>query len=133
VPVEVPTRLRDDRGQALAEFALVLPLLLAVVTAIAEFGLTFNRYLTLTDAARSGARVAAVSADTADPVGTAKAAVRAAAADLDQTKLDPQVSPLPWNAGNPVTVTARYPYTISIFGFSVYSGTLTSSTTERVE
>jgi len=127
--------LRNDRGQALAEFALVLPLLLAVVTAIAELGLTFNRYLMLTDAARTGARVAAVSADATDPVSTAKAAVRSAAPDLDQSKLIPVVTPstTPWPAGTPVTVTATYPYSISIFGFSVYSGTLTSSTTERVE
>jgi hypothetical protein len=32
-----------------------------------------------------------------------------------------------------VTVSATYPYTLSIFGIAVTSGSLTSSTTERVE
>ena len=37
------------------EFALVLPVLLVLVTAILQFGLLFNNYITLTDAVRSGA------------------------------------------------------------------------------
>jgi Flp pilus assembly protein TadG len=47
---------RDARGQALVEFvAVILPLLLIVV-AIAQFGLLFGANVTLTNAAREGAR-----------------------------------------------------------------------------
>jgi len=122
-----------ERGQAMVEFALVLPLLLAVVTAIAEFGIAFSNYLALVDAARAGARVAAVSADATNPAADTEAAIRAAASDLNQTNLVVPPPQTTWSAGSPVTVTAKYPYKISIFGMAVYSGWLQSSTTERVE
>ena len=48
--------IRGEEGQGLVEFALVLPILLMVATAITSFGLVFYRYITLTDAVRSGAR-----------------------------------------------------------------------------
>jgi len=50
--------LRCEKGAQLVEFALVLPLLLLVVLAIAEFGFMFQRYEVLTNAAREGARIA---------------------------------------------------------------------------
>ncbi|HEY8644492.1 MAG TPA: TadE family protein, partial [Gaiellaceae bacterium] len=56
-----PTLLRNEDGQAAAEMALVLPVLAAILLAIAQFGIAFNNYITLTDATRAGARKAAVS------------------------------------------------------------------------
>ena len=49
-----------DRGAELIEFALVTPLLLLLVFGVANFGLMFQRYEVLTNAAREGARVAAI-------------------------------------------------------------------------
>jgi hypothetical protein len=49
---------RSERGSQLVEFALVLPLLLLVVLGIMDFGLLFQRYEAVTNAAREGARVA---------------------------------------------------------------------------
>ena len=54
-------RLKSERGQTFTELALVLPILLVLVLAIAQFGVAFNNYLTLTDAARAAARKGAVS------------------------------------------------------------------------
>ena len=51
-------RLRQEDGAQLVEFALVLPLLLFVVLGIAEFGIIFQRYEVVTNAAREGARLA---------------------------------------------------------------------------
>lgn len=51
-------RWRRDDGAQLVEFAMVLPLLLLVVLGIAEFGIVFQRYEVLTNAAREGARIA---------------------------------------------------------------------------
>ncbi len=45
-------------GQELIEFALVLPLLLLVLLGIIEFGLLFQQYEVVTNAAREGARIA---------------------------------------------------------------------------
>ena len=49
-----------ERGAELIEFAIVTPLLLLLVFGIANFGLLFQRYEVLTNAAREGARVAAL-------------------------------------------------------------------------
>ena len=47
----------SDRGAELVEFALTFPLLLLVCLGIIDFGLLFQRYEVLTNAAREGARV----------------------------------------------------------------------------
>jgi len=59
-------RLRGQRGQALVEMALTLPLLLLVLIGMMEFGLIFNQQLTLTEAAREGARTVALGGSFAD-------------------------------------------------------------------
>lgn len=53
-------RSRDDRGMAMVEMVIILPLLLMMLFAIAEFGVIFGRWQTLTNAAREGAREAVV-------------------------------------------------------------------------
>ena len=49
-------RIREDRGQAMTEFAIVLPILVVLLFGIVQFGILFNNYVTLTDAVRAGAR-----------------------------------------------------------------------------
>ncbi|CAN5785951.1 hypothetical protein BH18ACT6_BH18ACT6_24140 [soil metagenome] len=48
-----------DRGAALVEFALVLPILLLVLISIFEIGAAFRNYLTVSYLARKGARMSA--------------------------------------------------------------------------
>jgi Flp pilus assembly protein TadG len=127
-------RLRHDRGQALVEFTLLIPVLLFILIAIAQFGDLYNHYVSITDATRAGARQAAVSRQATDPVANAVAAVRDSAHTLNQAQLTVTVTPAPpWTSGQQVTVTASYPYSLDIVGMVVKSGTLTSSTKERVE
>lgn len=126
------TDIRDEQGQAITEFALVLPVLALLLFAVIQFGVLFNNYLTLTDAVRAGARTAAVSRRDASPAGAAEARVRQAAADLDQAQLAVSVSSS-WEHGSDVAVTASYPYKIDLLGFVLADGRLTSTTTERVE
>jgi Flp pilus assembly protein TadG len=131
-----PTWLRREDGQAAAEMAMVLPILCALILAIAQFGIAFNNYVTLTDATRAGARKAATARFTGDQGVAAKAAVYSAAADLKAASLDVTVSVDndDWTTpGNNVTVTATYPYSINILGWVVKSGNLTSTTQERLE
>jgi Flp pilus assembly protein TadG len=65
-------RARDDgkphqpRGQALVEFAAVLLPILLVVVGIIQFGLLFNANVTITNAAREGARAATIYVYTTD-------------------------------------------------------------------
>jgi Flp pilus assembly protein TadG len=125
-------QLRGEGGQATLEFALVLPLLLMVVTAIVQLGLVLHDSLDLTDAVRTGARVATLSRGAPSPSAAAESAVRSAAGGLRSADLAVSVVST-WQAGTDVQVTATYPYTLSIFGIPVHTGSLRSSTTERVE
>lgn len=48
--------MRGERGTQLVELAIVLPIMLMLMGAIAEFGRFFHTYSTLTSAVRAGAR-----------------------------------------------------------------------------
>ncbi|MBT8225640.1 MAG: pilus assembly protein [Dactylosporangium sp.] len=62
---------RRDRGAAAVELALVMPLLLLVLCGIIDFGRMYNTQITLTQAAREGARAAAYGQDPAARVSLA--------------------------------------------------------------
>jgi Flp pilus assembly protein TadG len=127
---------RDQRGQTVTEFALVLPLLMLVLLAILQFGVLFRDYLAVTDAVRAGARKGAVSRQVTTPGGPKKAcedAVTKAASDLNVADNLAVTCTSTWGPGDDVVVTATYPFDISLFGFVAKSGRFSSSTTERVE
>lgn len=57
--VQTPLRrMRQERGAALLEMALTLPLLLLVCVGILEFGRAYQTWQVMTNAAREGARIA---------------------------------------------------------------------------
>ncbi len=51
-----------ERGQAMVEFALLLPIFLAVLFLIIDFGVGINRWVIVTNSTREGARIGAVGA-----------------------------------------------------------------------
>jgi len=130
--MHVKKLITEEKGQSMAEFAIVLPILVVILFGVIQFGILFNNYVTLTDAVRAGARTAAVSRQDGDPVGEAAKMVRDSAADLNQSSLNVSVSS-DWQPGDDVTVTGTYPYSISLLGWVVSSGNLSTKTTERVE
>jgi Flp pilus assembly protein TadG len=121
-----------ERGQSMTELAIALPVLCLLIFGVIQFGILFNHYVTLTDAARAGARKAAVSRHSSSPESLTADQVRASASDLDQDDLDVDVASS-WTQGENVTVSASYPYEVDLLGFVVASGTLTTTVTERVE
>ncbi|MCM3484471.1 TadE/TadG family type IV pilus assembly protein [Kocuria rosea] len=52
---------RSERGAAAVEFALVVPILLALLLGIIEFGRAYNAQISLTHAAREAARTMAIT------------------------------------------------------------------------
>ena len=127
------TNIRNERGQTMVEFALVVPILCVVLFGILQFGALYNDYVTLTDATRVGARKAATARHETNPEAAAEAAARNSAQGLDPSELDITVTATAWEHGESVTVEGTYPYEIDLLGFVVASGDLTSETTERVE
>jgi Flp pilus assembly protein TadG len=124
----------EDRGQTAVEFALVAPIVVVLLLAVVQLGIVFTHYLTLTDATRAGARRATVNRLITNASGDAEQAVRAAASDLDQSKLKVTVTSTDWaRPGSDVKVNASYPFEIDILGWVVKSGNLTSTQTERLE
>ena len=135
-------RCAGEDGAELIEFAVVLPLLLLVVLGIIDFGLLFQRYLVVMNAAREGARVAVLP-------GYAEADV---VARVEQYFEAGGISDAPPATVAPVTlgddlclsgfaVTAQYPHAFSfvsgiasLFGDGDFSSTmLTATSTMRNE
>ena len=130
-------RRRRQDGQALVEFAIVANLLVVLLLAIAQFGIVWMNYIAVTDAAREGARRAAVnrSSGQAAMISSATSAARAAAPSLQQSNLSIAVTSQSgsWNQGDPIEVTVRYPYALTILGWAAKTGFLSSSTVMRAE
>lgn len=80
----------SDRGQALVEFALVLPVLLALAFAIVQLSDLGVARLRLEHAAAEGARIGALTND--DEL--IRDSVSAASAALDQSRLTVDIEPL---------------------------------------
>jgi Flp pilus assembly protein TadG len=57
-------RLRNERGAALLETAVTLPIVLLVTVSIFEFGRAYQTWQVLTNAAREGARVSVITGNT---------------------------------------------------------------------
>ena len=65
-PRKALRKFRDsERGQSLVEFAMILPFFLVLLFALVDFGRAFYTWLLVTNAAREGARAAAVQMDSA--------------------------------------------------------------------
>jgi Flp pilus assembly protein TadG len=99
-------RKSNDRGAAAVEFALVVPVLLLLVLGMIEFSRLYNEQISLTNAARSAARVMAIGNDQADAVDAAIAASVALTPPL--TGGDVSFSPGACAPGGTMTVTIDY-------------------------
>ena len=129
--IRLVRRWRSDEGAQLVEFALVLPLLLLIVLAIAEFGFIFQRYEVVTNAAREGARMAVLPGYTTADV-TTRVTSYVTAGRVPTTATSPpnpvvlvETVPIPVGGGRPpmsarrvtVTYTHTYMFLPSIAGW----------------
>ena len=104
----------NERGSAVVEFALVLPILLLVSLAIVQVGVIARDQLLTVEAARAGAREAAVDSDAEAVRSTAIAA----APGLDPARMELSVRRT-GGLGQPVVVTVGYsvPITVPLAGW----------------
>lgn len=99
---------KGEWGQSLVEFALIVPLFLLLVFAIVDFGMGFYSWITVTNAAREGARVGAVGADQATIIQR----VKDTSGSLNNSNLTVSVTNAQGNAGEEVGVSVQYKYTL---------------------
>ena len=100
-PHAPPTR--GERGSAAVEFALLLPIVLLVLLAVVQVGVLARDRLIVSQAARAGARVAAVDASQQAIVD----AVHAAASPLDPDAMTISIERA-GSRGDGVTVRVAY-------------------------
>jgi Flp pilus assembly protein TadG len=105
-----------DAGQSLVEFAILLPILLAVVIGIFEFGRAWNVDQVLTSAAREGVRLAVVEATTSESQVIAAMEEALTNAALDPSLANITVEGMDAGYGNPATVEISYPYEFTFLG-----------------
>ena len=115
----------------MAEFSLMLPILLLVVLGGLQLGAAFLQTQQLSSAVSEGARRAIVSSQKADKEVLVEEAVHAAAPALDADQLDVGIAGS-WEVGEPITVTGSYPVSVDVMGLVVYEDTVTNERTMRV-
>jgi Flp pilus assembly protein TadG len=115
---------RDESGSAVVEFALLLPILLLVLLGVVQIGVLANDRLLLAQAARAGAREAAVQEDEA----AVREAAASAGAGLDPERLRLEVDRA-GERGSPVTVSLSYDVPIAgVLAVWLLPSTVTIST-----
>lgn len=121
-------------------------MLLLILGAIVDFGITMNNYVELTDAVRVGARTFVVSSTSATPMTSATSALQGAAANLTASSITITykvngttcssdtacATALQANPGGTATVTATYPCSTPIGGVNALAGCSLSSTTSQM-
>ena len=123
-----------EQGQALVEFALILPVMLLLVVGILEFARAWNLHQVMTDAAREGARRAVLANPVMDQDSVYAAMWRQLAdfgydpayADMDITPADSFKK-----SGANITIVLSLPY--KFFVISGSSLTMKTSFTMRNE
>jgi Flp pilus assembly protein TadG len=112
-------RRRAEAGTSIIEATIVLPLMLLLVFGIAEFGISFTRWNSLTNAVREGARVGVVFRTPCPDTGGAGPITDSVVATVESfansSGIDPAgiittVAGACDGTGTPLTVTATVPY-----------------------
>jgi Flp pilus assembly pilin Flp len=130
---------RDESGQTLVEFAVILPLVLLMLLGIMDFGKAFNYWITENQVAAEGARRAAVNLGAATLQDYVRSQIKVPELH-DNAKICVSLLPGPTNTigkvGDPVKVTVAIKYLwlplLKRFG-KVGSLTLRNTATMRLE
>ena len=139
------TRWRCDSGAEFVEAALAFPLLLLIVLGIMDFGLMFQQYEVITNAAREGARIG-VLPNYSDPEVLARvdqyinASFLSTGGSVTRTVVHPAPVPMGGGCMNIVQVDVTYNHQFmflsgigNYFGQSFTSKTLRARSTMRAE
>ena len=104
--------LKNQSGQALVEFTIVLPILMLLIMGIFQFGMMLNAYITIGNAAREGAR--------AGIIGSTDAEIRnliiSTSPSLEPENLTVSITPSETNriSGGTLVVNVTYNYKLTV-------------------
>jgi Flp pilus assembly protein TadG len=138
----------DERGGALVETGVSLPVVLLLMTGIFSFSVALYQKLALAEAVSAGGRVLAVERGDTDPCATTTAAIYAAAPTLSQSNMTISYvlngvavgtgvttcsGTSNMVSGGPAQIIATYPTTIGVYGTNWGSFNLGTQITEVVQ
>lgn len=126
--------IKNQKGQSLVEFAMILPFLLLLIMGIVQFGMLLNSYLGLQNAAREGARTGIVGSTNTEIQNS----IIATSPTLDVNNLTINITPSEAirESGEALTVKVSYnfqltiPIISNIFGNEII---LNAQTSMRIE
>ena len=103
---------KGEHGQALVEMALVLPLFFLLLFGVIEMGRVGYAYITVSNAAREGGRIATIGGTDLD----INSSIKNAAVSLDSASLTITITPpqSQRQSGQAVTVQVTYPVQLII-------------------
>lgn len=103
---------RNKKGQALVEFAIILPVIMLLLMGMLEFGMMLNTYLELENASREGARTGIVGSTDTDILNR----IITISPGLDSKKLTVNITPdvSQRTSGATLTVEVTYSYQMTV-------------------
>ena len=108
---------RTQSGQEMVEFAILLPLLLLFVFGVLDLGRVFHAAITITNAAREGARYAMKYPDDLPAIVTAtRREAENSGIDMSSSTIDVNCE-FGCGSGTAVEVTIQYDFTFIMAGF----------------
>ena len=134
----ISTTLNNEKGESAVEFALLLPILVLLIFGIIQFGFIFFHYISITHAAREGARWAALE----QPDSEVRLRVKNSAPGLMIADADIKIDPAgdrSGKIGEPVKVTVNYktliivPFVGEAMGLATPYLQLSNTATQRIE
>jgi Flp pilus assembly protein TadG len=100
--------IKNQEGQALIEFSIIIPVLLLLLLGIAELSMVLNSYLSIENAAREGARIGVVNASDTD----IKNRILNTTPTINSNNLNIQITPSEndRSSGDNLTISITYNY-----------------------
>ncbi len=151
----LPRSSRRESGQAIVEFAIIVPLFMLVLFGIFKFGTAYNNYIQLSNATDAGARLFSIERGQGTPCSDVVNEVDTSAVNLGTPTVTmteggysygPTTSAsgsCPWNtggtpgslvSGQAATLKASIPCDLTLMGVNFAPGcTITVTATEQVE
>jgi Flp pilus assembly protein TadG len=113
--IDTIAKRRTEAGTTIVEATIVFPLMLLLVFGIAEFGISYTQWNSLTNAVREGARTGVVFRSPCDAVAVTSLVQTtvsnfAGSSGIDTTGITSSVTGACTGTGTQLTVTASVPY-----------------------
>jgi len=130
----------DERGQALVEFAVLLPVLVLLLVGVIELGSWFWTDIDLESGTREAGRLLSTSKDDSSAIQHVEdRLVQNLDSEIDTSKLRYSFSPAPasstplWPSGTTVTMTVTYPDQVNVMGIAAGDPNMTTSAQVRIQ